>query len=220
MKRLEKNGGKNKREKFFVFFLSCFFCWNESVLLSLESAEKKDPHSSKDPQNQSIKHMTARITYKRRYGFRCSRRFFFCSHYSRGEENVGEDASAFRNVFRSRAWGWCVYTCGWGNFKRVFLSLSFLEREEGLCAKFYARRQRRKREGGMGSRALDLCSGAFFARDDDDSRSGMIDGGRSVGVGFDFLFLCVNWAAFLDEQSREVVHQRCANKGRERILAR
>lgn len=39
----------------------------------------------------------------------------------------------------------------------------------------------------MGSRALDLCSGAFFARDDD-SRSGMIDGGRGVGVGFDFPF--------------------------------
>ena len=72
----------------------------------------------------------------------------------------------------------------------AFFSLSFFERE-GLCAKFYARRQRRKREGGMGSRALDLCSGAFFARDDDDSRSGMIDGGRSVGVGFDFLFLCL-----------------------------
>ena len=42
----------------------------------------------------------------------------------------------------------------------------------------------------MGLRALDLCSGAFFARDDDDSRSGMIDGGRSVSVST-FLFLCL-----------------------------
>ena len=41
----------------------------------------------------------------------------------------------------------------------------------------------------MGSRALDLCSGAFFARDDD-SRSGMMDGGRSVSV-FRFSFFCV-----------------------------
>ena len=71
----------------------------------------------------------------------------------------------------------------------AFFSLSSFEREEGLCAKFYARRQRRKREGGMGSRALDLCSGAFFARDDD-SRSGMMDGGRSVSV-FRFSFFCV-----------------------------
>ena len=41
----------------------------------------------------------------------------------------------------------------------------------------------------MGLRALDLCSGAFFARDDD-SRSGMIDGGRSVSV-FRLSFFCV-----------------------------
>ena len=70
------------------------------------------------------------------------------------------------------------------------LSLSFFEREEGLCAKFYARRQRRKREGGMGLRALGLCSGAFFARDDE-SRSGMIDGGLSSVSVFRLSFFCV-----------------------------
>jgi hypothetical protein len=96
---------KTKERNFLFFFLSCSFSvkTRERSGLSLESAEKKDPHSSKDPRNQSITHMTARITYKRRYGFRCSRRFFFLLIYSRGEENVGEDASAFRNVFRSRA---------------------------------------------------------------------------------------------------------------------
>ena len=46
-----------------------------------------------------------------------------------------------------------------------------------------------KRECGMGTCALDLCSGTFFARDDD-SRSGMIDGGRGVSV-FRFSFFCV-----------------------------
>lgn len=46
-----------------------------------------------------------------------------------------------------------------------------------------------KREGGMGSRALDLCSGTFFARDDD-SRSGMIDLEGEAFRCFDFLFLC------------------------------
>ena len=72
----------------------------------------------------------------------------------------------------------------------AFFSLSFFEREEGLCAKFYARRQRRKREGGMGLRALGLCSGAFFARDDE-SRSGMIDGGLSSVSVFRLSFFCV-----------------------------
>lgn len=44
-----------------------------------------------------------------------------------------------------------------------------------------------KREGGMGSRALDLCSGTFFARDDD-SRSGMIDLEGEAFRCFDFPF--------------------------------
>ena len=106
----------------------------------------------------------------------------------RGKRWIGRERVSERFSF-ARARVMCIHADE--EILRAVFSLAFFEREEGLCAKFYARRQRRKREGGMGSRALDLCSGAFFARDDDDSRSGMIDGGRSVGVGFDFLFLCL-----------------------------
>ena len=114
--------------------------------------------------------------------------FFLLIFARRGKRWIGRERVSERSSF-ARVRVICIYADE--EILSAFFSLSFFEREEGLCAKFYARRQRRKREGGMGSRALDLCSGAFFARDDDDSRSGMIDGGRSVGVGFDFLFLCL-----------------------------
>ena len=118
---------------------------------------------------------------------------FFLAPRIREERKTLDRTRARFGTFFVRAREGDVCICADEEILSAFfsLSLSFFEREEGLCAKFYARRQRRKREGGMGSRALDLCSGAFFARDDDDSRSGMIDGGRGVGVGFDFLFLCL-----------------------------
>lgn len=93
-----------KERNFLFFFLSCSFSVKTRAFggLSLESAEKKDPHSSKDPRNQIITHMTARITYKRRYGFRCSRRFFFCS-YIREERKTLERTRARFGTFFVRA---------------------------------------------------------------------------------------------------------------------
>ena len=42
-----------KERNFLFFFLSCSFSVKtRAFFLSLESAEKKDPHSSKDPRNQ------------------------------------------------------------------------------------------------------------------------------------------------------------------------
>ena len=99
-----------KERNFLFFFLSCSFSVKTRAFggLSLESAEKKDPHSSKDPRNQSITHMTARITYKRRYGFRCSRFFFAHIFARRGKRWRGRERVSERFSF-ARARVMCVY---------------------------------------------------------------------------------------------------------------
>ena len=66
--------------------------------LSRRKRSEEDPHS-KDAK-KSIVNMTARITYKRRYVLDALA-LYFLFIFAR-EENVGCDASAFRNVPRSR----------------------------------------------------------------------------------------------------------------------
>jgi hypothetical protein len=84
---------KTKERNFLFFFFCAAFFSAETTraffFLSLEGAQRRKTLTLRKTREIKSLHMTARITYKRRYGFRCSRRFFFCSQYSRGEENVG-----------------------------------------------------------------------------------------------------------------------------------
>ena len=82
--------------EFFLFFV-CDLLSAETRVLSSRKTLIRKTH------NHTLLNMTARITYKRRYVLDALLAFFFLfCVYSLGEETVGCDASAFRNVPRSR----------------------------------------------------------------------------------------------------------------------
>ena len=97
-----------EREIFCFFFELLFFCENERAFFCLSKAQRRKTLTLRKTRKIKALHMTARITYKRRYGFRCSRFFFAHIFARRGKRWRGRERVSERFSF-ARARVMCVY---------------------------------------------------------------------------------------------------------------